>query len=91
MRYVHIFDLLELEKSFLLFEDLLDKVLVDHFLGRHVELQVLREVLEEVSFGSELADQLCDHDSPLLCAFEILRRTLGRHKIKIKLIIVTII
>ena len=70
VRHVHIFDLFELEKSFLVLKDPLDKVLVDHILGRHVELQVFREVLDEVSLGSELADQFCDHDSPLLCAIE---------------------
>ena len=66
MWHVDELDLADLEQFLFLREDLLEKVLVDHFVWRHVELEVLCEVLDEVFLRTKLADEVgCNH-SPLL-------------------------
>ena len=49
-------DLVEGEQLLLLRQDLLDKVLVQHLIRWHIELETLREILGEVALGSELPD-----------------------------------
>ena len=51
-------------------EHLLEEVFVDVHLRRHIELEVLSEVLDEISLGPELADKLRSHHSSLLGALE---------------------
>ena len=51
-------------------EHLLEKIFVDVYLGRHIELEVLPEVFDEISLGPELANQLRSHHSSLLGALE---------------------
>ena len=63
-------------------EHLLEKVLVDVYLWRHIELEVLPEVFDEISLGPELADKLRSHYSSLLGALERLLHLAvlqGRH------------
>ena len=61
---------------------MLEEVLVDVHLGRHIELEVLPEVFDEISLGPELADKLRSHYSSLLGALERLLHLAvlqGRH------------
>jgi len=39
-------------------KDLLEKVFVDVYLWRHIKLEILSEVFDEISLGSELSNQL---------------------------------
>ena len=63
-------DLVEGEQLLLLRQDLLDKVLVQHLIRWHIELETLREVLDEVALRTELPDEFMCHHPPLLCASE---------------------
>ena len=72
-------DGVELEQPLVLGEQLLHEVLVQHLRGRHVELQLLREVLDEVRLGLEAREQLLGEMSPLLGAQERLLLLLRLH------------
>ena len=58
MWHIHELDLADLEELLLVAQDLLEKIFVYHFLWRHVQLEVLGEVLEKVFLGTELTYQL---------------------------------
>ena len=67
-RHVDVLDLVESKQLFISSKDLFEEVLVDIYLRRHVELEVVLEEPQKVLLGAELASQLRSHDSSFACA-----------------------
>ena len=57
--HVDSFDFTQMKKSFLFLKNLLQKVFVDHSIRRHVQLQRLSKIVDEVFFAPKLRDELC--------------------------------
>ena len=60
----------ELEQLLVLREQLLHEVPVQHLLRRHVELQLVRHVRDEVGLGLEAREEILRHDTAFLGAHE---------------------
>ena len=65
-RNIHPFHLIQGEQGLLASKDLLKEIFVHHILWWNIELKLLLEVPDEVTFGRELAIKFVWHHQPLL-------------------------
>ena len=70
LRHVYLLDSSEFEQFLFLREQLFHEVSVQHLLRRHVQLQLVPEIRDEVLLRAEPREQLLSHDTPLLGANE---------------------